>query len=913
MKVIKYLLVFFFLILGNFCYAGSETVTSYWCDGGCGGEIVYQTCSTRWTSCCGDSKGCKSGKPTTRCGEVIKTGSKANSWQVCMGSQSIGNWSECGESNSWSSGSKFYFVCSGKCLPNVSDIRYYNNPNYPRQPELTISGSDDYPPYCSDTLKKDCIEPSDNSSDNVKLPLKIDWDEDPYWINSSSSSPTQFAKKLTSNSNYEKMWTGGPQSYLLKLELNSNTVSPPTKADSETFSDYISKDFSQDAKEIKDGYFIKVLNLENQPNYIDKGTYRSSEYNFRVDHNPCWLKSGQTYNLTIQTCCNADGTECNNGGSFNFTTSYAPELKSPEDLDWSGSNYSAWNPWAELVKDDYDIDVEGRILSLPNNKYNPFDWANSNPDNFENKKINFPIMLDWCDVDEVNGEQKIEKGAWQMKLFQVILNEDNKEEEVLHPGTINGTVVFPAKPIQAGADWTDLLFSSYYDEKNVSYFTENEKYSWEIESCLTDQGACKGFGEHWSFETADSNLSSDFYILNNNGDILGIPTEIRWVLNSRVNSAKYSIPGIISGDTNQGGVVIDNLELNKDYAITVIPCSDYDSKKCEPENAKTLTFRTTGAAPVINDFDGEQYVPLTMSWKNVSGAKSYIYNLNGQDTLTTNTLETLYYPKVRSDTSYSFKVKTCADEAGHNCGEYSPIKTFRTKKIEEVKNISTEDNNGILYTNNRNVSWEKANGASYYKYALAYVGDDTSKTCTDFKNKGVVESITQSISFSVGSLCSGSYNVSITACLDSDCNDHGNVNNFSFKLDSKKAPEGQSYSGGLIPCNREYDDPETAWDETLSCGGEHIFLIIRLILDFFLSRLLPAALVVLLLYDGGLYLFHTLINYDNPAIDLIKKSKSMWIAVGIGFLIIFIAWTAINFFLLFFSTNMSFFELWVNK
>ena len=912
-KYIKYILIFFFLFLGNFCFAAWNETTSYWCTSGCGGNVVRQTC---YSSCsCGEDAEC-----STSCSD-IQVIATAKPWQICVGGTQVYTRGrtcppDAGNYRYWSSKNKFYFICSGKCLPNVGDIRYYSNPNYPQQPELTISGSDDYPPYCSDTLKKDCIEPSDNSSDNVKLPLKIDWDEDPYWMNSGFNAP-QYASNLKTNSKYEALHIGGPQSYILKLKLNSNIVSPPTKASSGTFSDYISKDFTQDEEEIKQGYFEKLLNLDNQPAYIDGGDYRSSEYNFRVDHNPCWLKSGQTYNLTIQTCCNADGTECNDGGSFNFTTSYAPELKSPEDLDWSGPNYSAWDAWKNLEEDDYEIDVEGRVLSLPDEKYNPFDWEKNPIKNYNGQKMKFPILLDWCDVEDVNGKKKTDKGMWLMKLFQFVPNEKGAEEDVPHPGTVNGIIAIPSKPVGTGFNWTDLLVSNYYDEGNVTFFTENEKYSWEIQSCLTDQGSCKGFGEHWSFETEDTSLSTNFYIFNNDGDILGIPTEIRWVLNKRVNSAKYEVPGITSGETKEGGVILEGLNLDTNYSIKVIPCSDYDSKKCEPENAKTLKFKTTGAPPKINAFDKELYIPFDISWQSVPQAMSYYYNLNGVETLVQGTRKTLSYPEVKSNTDYSLKVKTCADKEGKNCGEYSPVVTFKTEQIKSISSISTEKTNGILYTKDRQISFDAVKGANYYKYALKYIGDENmkeeemSKTCRDLKDKGVMESISSNTSFYIESLCPDKYNISITPCLDSSCTDRGDINSFSFKLETLKAPQGhENHVGGLVPCNREYDDPTTPWDETLACNTGHIFLITRILFDFLLGRLLPAILVVLLLYNGALYLLHIFINFENPAMNLLQKSKDIWKGVGIGFLIILLSWTVINFFLLFFDPQMSVFGSW---
>ena len=69
---------------------------------------------------------------------------------------------------------------------------------------------------------------------------------------------------------------------------------------------------------------------------------------------------------------------------------------------------------------------------------------------------------------------------------------------------------------------------------------------------------------------------------------------------------------------------------------------------------------------------------------------SYYYNLNSVETLVQGTRKTLSYPEVKSNTDYSLKVKTCADKEGKNCGEYSPVVTFKTEQIKSISSISTE-------------------------------------------------------------------------------------------------------------------------------------------------------------------------------------------------------------------------------
>lgn len=921
------LLVFFSLTVGSFCYAYSSNTTTYWCDGGCGGEIVYQSCHSSQSSCCssssdsdsdsdseGEESSCTPGEMVTTCGNVIKTGIKAESWQTCVGSQYKTSGTDCGDSWESEGGSKFYFLCSGSCLNNVTGVRFYENPNYPQKPELTISGSEEYPETCSEEdlktypLNKNCIEPA-QSTNSVKMPFKIDWDEDPYFMKT-GKAPSQFVGNLRTNTEYEEMASLGPLSYTIKMGVSLENTN---FSEDQEFSEYLSKNLEGDQKEINKGYFYKILNVDTQPNYIDSSGYRSSEYNFRVDHNACWLKSNEDYSLTVQTCCRSDGTNCNSGKVVNFRTSYAPELKSPEDLDWSGPNTSAWNAWGNLTLEDYGFDEEKRITSVPTEKFNPFDWETESPQSYESEKIDFPIFLDWCDVEEINGGNK--KYAWTMKLFQFILNDDKKEEEVLHPGLANGEIRLSVEAASSGVNWTHILFSNYFDERTDSYFTENEKYSWEIRSCLADS-CVDDFGEHWSFETKDSDLGADFKIITKDGSILGIPAKIEWNLSKKVNSVLYKIPNVSEGKTNQSWVDFNNLQLNTSYSISVTPCSDYDSEKCEPENTKSITFKTTGMPPIVNDLEEKVYIPFKISWQEVPGALSYKYSLNGVEEVVQGIEKIIGSEQSQTDTSYSLKVKTCADKEGLNCGSYSETKTFRTETLLGVESISTDETEGILYTNNRQVSWDSVEEVNYYKYGLYYVGDDSREDCQEIVGEQIAGDITSSTSFFVSSLCTGRYNLSIATCQDKECDDSGGVENFSFNLESKKEPTGSSsggtnfLGGGLVPCNREYDDPKTAWDETLSCNINHFFLMIRIIFDFMLIRFLPAVFVLTLLYNGGLFLLFKFIYFDRSRMDLIQKTKDIWRMFAIGFSIIFLAWTVINLFLLFFDPEMSTFGSW---
>lgn len=908
-KYIKYILTFFFLFLGNFCYAAWNETTSYWCTSGCGGNIVRQVC---YSSCsCGEDAEC-----STRCSDISIVAT-ANPWQVCVGGTQVYTRGrtcppDAGNYRYWSSKNKFYFICSGKCLPNVSDIRYYNNPNYPQQPELTISGSDDYPPYCSDTLKKDCIEPSDNSSDNVKLPFKIDWDEDPYWM-SSSSSPTQFADKLIANSNYEKKWTGGPQSYILKLELNSNIVSSPTKADSGTFSDYISKDFTQDEEEIKQGYFEKLLNLDNQPSYIPGGNYRSSEYNFRVDHNPCWLKSGENYNLTIQTCCNADGTNCNDGGSFNFTTSYAPELKSPEDLDWEGSNAYAWNSWPLIDSEDK--------LPLNNEDYNPFDWEKNNPANYS-PKIKPPVLLDWCDLDSAKLEnRKTNSYSILPKIFETIPG-TNETQKVcaFNKGITDELCYHISNPL------TRRLFTEYSDINNY-LFTKNSTHSWKVKGCPTAMaGICtlRDYSQEWYFTTDETDLGNSSSITPFDGAIVGLPVNISW---ARPAGYVSNIFEIYKGETliekkemSESGAVYDNLDLNTTYSWKSKNCTDRYYKKCDAWSP-LYKFTITGNPPELISPRGDILPPFDFTWNRVSGANAYIFKIEGGEInkeikVGSNYLKLEYssdFPfKVNS--TYNWQVKTCADNEGLKCGEYSAPLSF-TIKLEAPNNLKPSNKTLSLYEDSGfNLEWEAINGIKTYELSFSYSKgkEETSKMCENLYDENRI--ITNNKYF-FAPKCLGFYTWKVRSCFSENCaegtfsdwSSSGALNiyqNINPETGEKVSEENKGVKS-IVPCGRNLDDPDTSWNERESCTFPHFLIIIRNIIDFILWRLIPLLLATYAVYSG--VVIFTAFGNTNA----ITQVKSMWKYIGIGIMIVFFSWTLIDLFLSLIGYNVGVFGVLV--
>ena len=884
------------------CRSGTYRYDVYACVGNCPGKIEKRSYTGCWSSCC-DGNPCRN-YPKLNSTSIVAEG---GSWQACKS----GTYTYCHKYCSTSPDSyKPYFVCDGSCLANVNNVRYYSNPNYPQKPELTIDESEEYPETCSKEdlesypLKKDCIEPSASSS-NVNLPTKIDWDENAHWQKQGNCG--YFACPAGADPN-------GSKSYKLSLELNPDLVSPPTSADSKDFSDYISKNFDQDTQEIEQGYFFKVLDIDNQPNYISKGTYRSSEYNFRVDHNPCWFKSGKDYNLTIQTCCGKDGTNCNSGETFNFTTAYAPELKSPEDLDWSGPNYSAWNAWPLINSLDK--------LPLKKDNYKPFDWSIQNPSSpeFFGLKVEPPALLDWCDVD--SGELKDrETNSYSIlpKIFETNPEtEETKKVCAFNKGLTDELCYHISNPV------TINFFSEYSDIENYS-FTKNSVHSWQVRGCPTVMaGICtmRPYSQEWYFETSDTDLGSSTNIIPADGSIVGLPVSISWTNNAGYISSIFELYKggalIEKKELTQSGITYNDLDLKATYSWKFKNCTDRYYQNCD-DWSPLYKFTITGNAPELVSPSGTVVPPIDFKWKDVPGAKSYVFKVQGEGIdkeikTRSNSIEIEYSDDFifKMNSNYKWMVKTCADGEGLKCGDYSNSLEF-VIKLDAPTNLEPENKTLSLYeSRGSDLTWESVLGVETYEISFNYAKgeEEASKFCESLTQK---ENIVSANNYFFSPQCLGTYTWKVRSCFSDNCKE----GTFSDWSDSKtftifqninpetgeKVSESNNNTKSIVPCGRPLDDPETPWNERESCSISHFLIILNNIFDFALGMLVPLILAGSMVYSG--IKFFTAMG--NP--NIIAEIKNLWKYIGIGILIILFSWTAVDFFLTFIGYNVGLFGL----
>lgn len=97
-------------------------------------------------------------------------------------------------------------------------------------------------------------------------------------------------------------------------------------------------------------------------------------------------------------------------------------------------------------------------------------------------------------------------------------------------------------------------------------------------------------------------------------------------------------------------------------------------------------------------------------------------------------------------------------------------------------------------------------------------------------------------------------------------------------------------TGGLVPCGREWDDPNTSWDDTDSCEFCHGIMLLNQGMNF-LMKIAGVVAVLALIITG--FLFIT--SAGNPERKNNAKTTFKWVIVG--FLILFLSWLLVDFFL----------------
>ncbi len=564
----------------------------------------------------------------------------------------------------------------------------------------------------------------------------------------------------------------------------------------------------------------------------------------------CLLKSNTNYNWGVKACCTSDGTDGTKCGS------------------WSG-------PWS------FKTSLTPQPVSPQNNAIN----------------VALPVGLDWCDVTTANGESVLSY------FFRLYKDGQRYAGPVLYPTIIT-------KKDGALASETSL---------GLDFLTKNTTYEWEVASCLKENGLkcgkdcednddgdkCGEFGQRWKFATGEITLLTPQLIAPKYN--LGPPEEtpitnsldkLIWesIGGRGAFSYRYQIEkdGVVktnlpAGFINEVSLSIfwDYLDFDTIYSWQVKSCWDEKGENCEGEWSTEWKFKTTGAKPSVLDAD-ITIIPVKLNWENIPGAASYYYEvaidsgfsnivIPEPQRVVKNSEVLVDYPDLHQNTLYYWRVKTCADEKGEICGEWSNPQSFRTFRLEKPTNPAPADGSEF-YTYEHYLGWGATLGAKFYQYKVDYGGAE--------KIPLTIVS-TNSVFISAEQLELGGYSWYVRACLDKDCNETGDqAGPWHFILKEQLPPAGSS---GVVPCGRyaNVNDPYGI-DEREPCQFKHVFLLLRNIIDFVLWRLGLIVLAILVMATGFVFYF------SMGAPETMNKVKSILKSAGTGYSIVFLSWTLID-------------------
>jgi len=891
------------------CSCPAQSWNEYQCDSpNCDGDIKIRTCTVSKKGSC--PSGCGNDQCCVTCGEW-KTCEECGSWQ-----KPIRESCECTKAGQ----NKPKCKCSGGCIAAPTGLRYYDNPNYPTNP-------------CNP-------EPGEGST-NIKLPVKLDWDDVEGWkggwcsgsgyeladacgnmTTAASVSPYKqccLAKEQacvetkSAEINWDELTACERRVTLYMIEddckwthyqvecLHEYWESTPTEPEPSTDPttcgtvDCPYPNLRYNPSEMVQHYEITITGdmRDADGNAISNYSANLDQSEF-IPPNPCFFKSNRTYTWSVRACCGSGG--CGPAATSAFTTNLAPEPVWPYDPDWAGPDRAEPNWKAPTVENPY------------------------------------PVRLEWCPVDEAKSYclRMYKAGTPFIRMY----GQGEPFCPVLFSALYCPAVVPPNK---------DFPIQSYFDF-GLDVFTKETDYQWKVATCLNQEGqkcglscaedkicytfetlksecGCCDFSQLWNF-FGQVVLSIPELISPKDGEFVNFTHELKWAHVPGANSYRYEIKRdssvIINKAIVEEYIPIKDLwdkgilTFNTQYSWHIQPCWDQEGKDCEEKDGEKAwsaewSFTVSGAPPTELQVDAT-IIPVKLDWENVPGVLTYYYEVakdssfsdivipEDQRVLKGNISEVLVdYPYLVQNTNYYWRVKTCIDEKGEVCGNWSEPKDFKTFKLEKPTEPYPSDGSEF-YTYERYLKWKEVPGARAYQYEV-YEGVKIIPLTKVPAKSAYVDTPRE--------LGVGEHAWRVKACLDENCQEAGEFSDdWHFNVVEAEPPGGQA---GLVPCGRDvnFSDPYGI-DETERCGFQHIFLLLRNILDLALWRIGLIILVLLALASGIIFYFSGQFGLADP----LSQVKSLWKAAGIGYLIIFSAYTLVNIFLAIFGYKIGVFGPW---
>ncbi|MDO8577290.1 MAG: pilin [Candidatus Wildermuthbacteria bacterium] len=581
--------------------------------------------------------------------------------------------------------------------------------------------------------------------------------------------------------------------------------------------------------------------------------------------NECALTPNTPYEFSVRAC--ASNSCGKTSEKLNFTTSNTLQLLSPYDPDWEGT--------------------QGGIAPVP-------------------------VTLQWCPHLEAN--------SYKIRAYKVNPETQERGELVLPFGTEKGITKY-----------VDSFLNTFLRGDPAQ--PETSLYEWEISPCKDSNLKDCGIG------------SQAWRILP--GGELAVPSLRTPANNAAVNmqdslswgyvpfASRYGVEiSTVGADTSKEGVIArefvsanpklslasmwDKLNFNSAYSWRVAACGGTPESEelsgCGSFSEERV-FQTTGAVPTglgVSPFqDGHTAVPVTFDWDNKDGAASYQLQIGSDQNLNKHSSResriTIDYPvllpsALSPSPDIPWSVRTCADEFGLVCAARSELQFFKTAPLK-APTITRPDATNAEFFATTEFAWTKDFGSNFFSYKLDFLSpsaEEKSSSCQTPSPHPIAEGPLERNSASIRFRCLGQYEFFVGACSDKFCQAAGPQT--ALKLNVQKFT---GEAGGLIPCDANNDNPATiGLDEREPCQLKHLFLLVRNLVDFALWKLSLVILIAMTVFTG--FTMYT----SFGGMEVAAKARSIWKAVGIGFLILLFSWFLLNIFLGLVGFQVNIFGRW---
>ena len=678
-----------------------------------------------------------------------------------------------------------------------------------------------------------------NNESKITLPVVLAWDDVPGWKKTDGSYVWYWPEWSVGGSDSATSDVFAARSYLLEIDNTNSDLNDSKSAG---------------------GIFRRILT--------------TNEFNPQSLFYPCFFNAGTTYKWRVRACCNEDGSNCQPESQstwWTFTTSDAPEPIDPKDPNWNGSGGAT------------GISFDG-------------------------------LQVKWCRVFF----QKNKKLATSYKLN---VTSDESGTQACHPlmmvdGVCQDDDIF-ADPVTGqvysfiDTDGIPKVPYPTFDQARQDHalFTRDRTYVWKLKSCYDDIAQdCSDYGQAWTFSTKNDPIGTPTAQSPaddaSGGKLTGLPLSLTWSIPDGTNSFIYET-SFMSGERKTSRATIpnsetaasdsalfdaDNLKPSTTYKWRVRACSNFNSTDCDGWSP-WFSFTTTGRAPKANTLTAISNIPATFSWEPVEGAKSYNFSLQaaGGDPVITvvNNFKAMEkptyvvrYPNIDQETTYYWKVQTCAHNDGTVCGDWSAENSITTGEITTPLADSPAQGETVYADQlSHQFSWSEIKGSAAYHYKLTLV----TPAETDCQ-QNEIDGITRQTIITAQMNCLGEYTMAVEACVDESCKSVSPKGEWSFTLEQRVPTNKNS----LAVCGSGYDNPDTPWNEREECAIKHAALFVKIFLDFLIFKLSILLLPFMVVATAGLFYS----PFRTP--ELLERVKTAWKAVGIGYLLLFFAWVIVG-------------------